>query len=55
MKVEGRRAVIRSGTSGIGLAIARRLSAKGRAIDRQTQPDDGRNARNTRSLVGRLF
>ena len=55
MKVEERRAVIRGGTSGIGLAIARRLSAKGGTIDRQPQPDDGRNARNTRSLVGMLF
>jgi NAD(P)-dependent dehydrogenase (short-subunit alcohol dehydrogenase family) len=55
MKVEGRRVAFSGGASGIGLAIARRLSAKGGTIDRQPQPDDGRNARNTRSLVGRLF
>jgi len=39
MKFEGRRAVITGGASGIGLAIARRFSAKAGAIDRQTQPD----------------
>jgi NAD(P)-dependent dehydrogenase (short-subunit alcohol dehydrogenase family) len=55
MKFEGRRAVITGGASGIGLAIARRLSAQAGAIDRQTQPDDGRNACDTRSLLGRLF
>ena len=55
MKVEGRRADITGGASGIGLAIARRFSAKAGAIDRQTQPDEGRNACNTRSLLGRLF
>tara|TARA_A100001015_G_C14996192_1_gene716317 strand:- start:1830 stop:2012 length:183 start_codon:yes stop_codon:yes gene_type:complete len=55
LKVEGRWAVITDGASGIGLAIARRLSAQAGAIDRQTQPDDGRNACNRRSLLGRLF
>ena len=55
MKFEGRRAVITGGASGIGLAIARHLSAQAGAIDRQTQPDDGRNACDTRSLLGRLF
>lgn len=39
MKFEGRRAVITGGASGIGLAIARRLSAQAGAIDPQTQPD----------------
>jgi NAD(P)-dependent dehydrogenase (short-subunit alcohol dehydrogenase family) len=55
MKFEGRRADITGGASGIGLAIARRFSAKAGAIDRQTQPDEGRNTCNTRSLLGRLF
>lgn len=55
MKVEGRRSVITGGASGIGLAIARRLSAQAGAIDRQTQQDDGSNACNTRSLLGRFF
>ncbi|MGB2199181.1 MAG: hypothetical protein ACPH05_05680 [Luminiphilus sp.] len=55
MKFEGRRAVITGGASGIGLAIARRLSAQAGAIDRQTQPDDGSNACNTRLLLGMLF
>jgi len=47
MKIEGRRAVITGGASGIGLAIARRLSAQAGAIDRQTQLDGTRNACNT--------
>ena len=47
MKFEGRRAVITGGASGIGLAIARRFSAKVGAIDRQTQLDGTRNACNT--------
>ena len=55
MKFEGRRADITGGASGIGLAIARRFSAKAGAIDGQTQPDEGRNACNTRSLLSRLF
>ena len=55
MKVEGCRADITGGASGIGLAIARRFSAKVGAIHRQTQADEGRNACNTRSLLGRLF
>ena len=35
--------------------ISERLSAQLNAIDRQTQPDDGSDACNTRSLLGRLF
>ena len=35
--------------------ISERLSAQLDAIDRQTQPDDGSDACNTRSLLGRLF
>ena len=35
--------------------ISERLSAQLNAIDRQTQPGDGSNACNTRSLLGRLF
>ena len=35
--------------------ISERLSAQLHAIDRQTRPDDGSDARNTRSLLGRLF
>ena len=35
--------------------ILERLSAQLDAIDRQTQPDDGSDACNTRSLIGRLF
>ena len=35
--------------------ISERLSAQLDAIDRQTQPDDGSDVCNTRSLLGRLF
>jgi len=35
--------------------ISERLSAQLNAIDRQTQPGDGSDACNTRSLLGRLF
>lgn len=35
--------------------ISERLSAQLDAIDRQTHPDDGSDACNTRSLLGRLF
>ncbi len=35
--------------------ISERLSAQLNAIDRQTQPDDGSESCNTRSLLGRLF
>jgi len=35
--------------------ISERLSAQLDAIDRQTQPDDGSESCNTRSLLGRLF
>ena len=35
--------------------ISERLSAQLDAIDRQTRPDDGSDACNTRSLLGRLF
>ena len=35
--------------------ISERLSAQLDAIDRQTRPDDGSDACNTRPLLGRLF
>lgn len=35
--------------------ISERLSSQLNAVDRQTQPDDGSDACNTRTLLGRLF